>query len=174
MFLKIYNILYLKLNNKKDPCLVWGFTLIETLIYAALISIMIGFSLMAVYQIIDSSESLNKKIVIEEEANFLLRKIEWALTGVEIINNPVSGASSSILSVNKINFSANPLIFDLDSDNLRLKKGTGNPIILNNQNVKITNLAFEHLAANENKPAGIKINFDINEKSYGINVYLRK
>lgn len=157
-----------------------GFTLIETLIYAALISIMIGFSLTAAYQIIDSSESLNKKIVVEEEANFLLRKIEWALTGIETINSPVSGASSSILSVNKINFFANPLVFDLDSDNLRLKKGTGSPVILNNQNVKITNLVFEHLpaqaglATSGDKPAGIKINFDINEKSYGINVYLRK
>ncbi len=151
-----------------------GFTLIETLIYAALISIVVGFSLVAAYQIIDSSEGLNKKIMVEEEANFLLRKIGWALSGVDVINNPISGATGSILSINKINFSGNPLVFDLNSDNLRLKKGAAEPVILNNQNVKISNLVFEYLAASGSKPAGIKTGFQINGKPYEITVYLRK
>ena len=151
-----------------------GFTLIETLIYAGLISVIIGFSLIVTYQIIDSSEKLNKKILVEEEANFLLRKIEWALTGLETINSPLPNATSSILSVNKINFSGNPLVFDLDSSNLRLKRGLAVPVILNNENVIVSNLIFKHLAMDGNKPAGIKTNFNINERAYEIIIYSKK
>ena len=151
-----------------------GFTLIETLIYASLISVIIGFSLAVTYQIIDSSEKLNKKILIEEEANFLLRKIEWALTGLETINSPLSGATGSILSVNKINFSSNPLVFDLNLNNLRMKRGLAAPVILNNENLVVSNLIFEHLAMDGNKPAGVKTNFKINERAYEIIIYSKK
>jgi hypothetical protein len=151
-----------------------GFTLIETLIYAALISVVIGFSLMATYQIIDGSEKLNEKINTEEEAGFLLKKIEWSLIGAETVISPLSGATSSVLSVNKANFPDNSLVFDLDSYFLRLKRGAGTPVILNSQNVKIANLVFEHLAADGNKPAGIKTSFYADEKPYEITVYLRK
>lgn len=148
--------------------------MIETLIYASLISVIIGFSLAVTYQIIDSSEKLNKKILIEEEANFLLRKIEWALTGLETINSPLSGATSSILSVNKINFSSNPLVFDLNLNNLRMKRGLAAPVILNNENLVVSNLIFEHLAMDGNKPAGVKTNFKINERAYEIIIYSKK
>ena len=148
--------------------------MIETLIYASLISVIIGFSLAVTYQIIDSSEKLNKKILIEEEANFLLRKIEWALTGLETINSPLSGATGSILSVNKINFSSNPLVFDLNLNNLRMKRGLAAPVILNNENLVVSNLIFEHLAMDGNKPAGVKTNFKINERAYEIIIYSKK
>lgn len=151
-----------------------GFTLIETIIYAGLISVIIGLSLAATYQIIDSSESLNKKIVIEEESNFLLRKIEWALAGAETVNIPPSGATSSILSVNKINFPDNPLIFDLDSDNIRLKRGAAAPVVLNSRNVIISNLIFEHSAASGEKPSGLKTSFNVNDRPYQITIYLKK
>ncbi len=151
-----------------------GFTLLETLIYAGLISVVIGFSLAATYQIIESSEKLNKKILVEDEANFLLRKIEWALTGLETINSPLSNATGSVLSVNKINFSGNPLIFDLNANNLRIKKGLAAPVVLNNENVLVSNLIFEHLATDGSKPAGIKADFNINERAYEIIIYSKK
>lgn len=58
-----------------------GFTLIEVVIYLALFSIIIGGALVSVYNIIESSGKLENKVVMQEEANFLLRKINWVLNG---------------------------------------------------------------------------------------------
>ena len=124
-----------------------GFTLIEVLIYSALIAMIISGSLIAVYQIIEGSDSIQNKIIMEQEANFLLSKIRWALTGATAINIPTIGLASSTLSINKANYSENPIVFDLNSNNLRIKQGSGNPAILNNQNIAINNLIFEHLTA---------------------------
>lgn len=151
-----------------------GFTLIEVLIYSALIAMIISGSLIAVYQIIEGSNSIQNKIITEQEANFLLSKIRWALTGATTIDIPAIGLASSTLSINKANYSENPIVFDLNSNNLRIKQGSGNPAILNSQNIAINNLIFEHLAASGSGPEGLKINITINNKLFTTTIYLRK
>jgi hypothetical protein len=151
-----------------------GFTLIEVLIYSALIAMIISGSLIAVYQIIESGNNIQNKIITEQEANFLLSKIRWALAGATAIISPAIGLASSTLSINKANYSENPIIFDLNSNNLRIKQGSGNPAILNNQNIAINNLVFEHLAAGGSGPEGLKINITVNNKSFTATIYLRK
>lgn len=151
-----------------------GFTLIEVLIYSALIAMIISGSLIAVYQIIEGSNSIQNKIITEQEANFLLSKIRWALTGATTIDIPAIGLASSTLSINKANYSENPIVFDLNSNNLRIKQCSGNPAILNSQNIAINNLIFEHLAASGSGPEGLKINITINNKLFTTTIYLRK
>lgn len=151
-----------------------GFTLIETVIYTALISIIIAGALVAVYQVLESSNALYNKIVAEQEANFLLRKFAWALSGVSDISLPPAGASGSVLLVNKINFSENPLVFDLNATDIRLKQGSKEPAILNSQSVKINNLVFEHLAAVGSGPEAIKINIAVDTQSFSTIIYLRE
>ncbi|MEK7114455.1 MAG: prepilin-type N-terminal cleavage/methylation domain-containing protein [Patescibacteria group bacterium] len=151
-----------------------GFTLIEVLIYSALIAMIISGSLIAVYQIIEGSDSIQNKIIMEQEANFLISKIRWALTGATTIISPTIGASSSTLSINKANYSENPIVFDLNLNNLRIKQGSGNPAILNNQNIAINNLIFEHLTASGSGPEGLKISLTVNNKLFTTIIYLRK
>ncbi|MDP3052025.1 MAG: hypothetical protein Q8N42_00795 [bacterium] len=154
--------------------MVWGFTLIETIVYTALVSIIMVGALVAVYQVLESNDALYNKIITEQEANFLLRKFAWAASGISAINLPTVGATSSVFSVNKINFSENPLVFDLNATDVRLKRGTKEPAILNTQNVKIKNLVFQHLAAAGNAPEAIKINLTVGTQSFSTIIYLRK
>ena len=151
-----------------------GFTLIETIIYAALFSLIIGLVIGAVYNIIEGSEDLQKNIITDAEAHFLSRKIEWALTGVSAINAPASGLTGTSLSVNKIGYAQNPVVFDLDSNNLRIKKGLANPVILNSGNVTVSDLQFEHLAAGLYRPAAIRVNFKVNGEPFRTTIHLRK
>ena len=151
-----------------------GFTLIETIVYAALVTIIMAGALVAVYQVLESNNALYNKIITEQEANFLLRKFTWALSGVSAINLPAVGATSSVFSLNKINFSENPLVFDLNATDVRLKRGSKEPAILNTQNVKITNLVFQHLASVGNGPEAIKINLTVGTQSFSTIIYLRK
>lgn len=134
-----------------------GFTLIETIIYSALLSIVIGMVLLAVFQIIDSQDRARSRTEVEEEANFLFAKIKWALTGFQTINQPAVNSTSSLLSVNKYNFSQNPLVFDLASGALRLRRGSGATTTINSENITINSLIFSHLAASGTAPAAMKV-----------------
>ena len=140
----------------KSPKSQQGFTLIETVIYAGLISIIIGFAVSMISQIIENQSRLRARVEVAEETNFILRKISWALAGVTAINQPPSGSSSTILGTTKSNFAENPLVFDLNGGNIRLSRASGTPAILNSGNILVKKLNFEHTAASGTIPEAVK------------------
>lgn len=115
-----------------------GFTLIEIIIYIALFSIVIGGGMVATYSIIQSTDNGTNHVILQEEANFLLRKINWALTGA------ISFTIGSNLSIAK---DGTTLVFDLNSGNMRLTKG-GVISILNSSSISVSNLTFTPVGAN--------------------------
>lgn len=133
-----------------------GFTLIETIIYAGLFSVIISLVLVGVFQIIESQDMAQARVEVQEESNFITRKIRWALIGAESVNQPLAGATSSMLSVNKFNFGQNPVVFDLASGLVKLSKGGGELLDLNSRDVKVTSLVFEHIPQSGNVPPAIK------------------
>ncbi len=76
-----------------------GFTLIETLIYIVLFSIIIGGGMIAAYQIVEGTERTESKTILEQDANFILRKINWVLTGAISVDT-----SGTVLNVDSISF----------------------------------------------------------------------
>ncbi len=137
-----------------------GFTLIEIIIYVALLSLTIGFILTGVYQILDSKTGALARTSVEEEANFLMKKIKWAMAGVNTINQPAAAATSTILSVNKFNFSANPVAISLSGSNINISYA-GNPtVILNSEDVAVKNLVFENISNGSNPAIKIKLNIE--------------
>ena len=63
-----------------------GFTIIETLIYLALFTILIGGVMISAYFIVQASSDSQQNTVIQEEANFLSSKIRWALNGATTVD----------------------------------------------------------------------------------------
>ena len=59
-----------------------GFTLVEVIIYIALLAFLLGSGVAASFYIVDSAEKNKSDVNAEAEAHFFLRKIEWALTDV--------------------------------------------------------------------------------------------
>lgn len=140
----------------KSPKSEQGFTLIETIIYAGLISVIIGFAVFMISQIIENQNRLRARVEVREETNFLLRKISWALAGATTINQPLPGSSSTILGTTKSNFAENPLVFDLNGSNARLSRASGTPVILNSGSILVKKLNFEHTAPSGTIPEAVK------------------
>ena len=127
-----------------------GFTLIETLLYIALFTIMIGGGLLAAYQIISSADSLSAKSMLAEDANFIIRKIEWALSGALSI-----GASGSTALITYPD--STTIEFTLDSGNIMLERdSSGTPLQLNSQGGMVTALDFVETPAAGSKPASLE------------------
>ena len=141
-----------------------GFTLIEILIYLVLVSLIATISIAAVYPLIDNYHRSQALLDIESETNFLMRKINWALMGAYAINQPASGSTSTILSINKEGFSQNPIAFDVSGGNLRISLASAEPIVLNNTNVKIEKAEFENIFQS-GLPASVGVELSVKHSS---------
>lgn len=124
--------------------LVCGFTLIETIIYAALISVVIGGVLFAVYQMVESRYRLGAFVEVEEESRFLMAKINWALDNLDFISEPALNATSSVLTLNKLNFSPNPIKIYASGTQAFISYGGGESMPLASESVLVRDLIFRH------------------------------
>ena len=135
-----------------------GFTLIDTILYAAILSFTLGAVLLAVHGIIEGRYRALARIEVEEEANFLMRKIDWALTGVESIALPEPDTTSSILIVHKSNFDDNPITIEASSTNALISYGGGAVTILNSESVLVSSLIFQGLPTST---PGVRVTFSL-------------
>jgi type II secretory pathway pseudopilin PulG len=146
-----------------------GFTLLEVLIYLALFAFIISGALVGVYQIIDSTDKISAKIFVEQEGNFLLRKIDWALIGAS--SSTVSALGLSIIRPDLPGQS--PLLFSTSTDasglHLQLARGSVATSTLNSDNIAITDLQFTQLSS----PDGVTASFKINGRQFETTKYLR-
>lgn len=121
-----------------------GFTLVETIVYIALLSIMLGGIFSASYSIIESSARQSQSIAVDEELNFIFRKIDWILSGVSGIDAPTDSSVSYILKVHKYDLSRYSLT--LKDGLLMLSRGNAEAIPLNSESVKIDAVSFYYIS----------------------------
>lgn len=152
-----------------------GFTLIETIIYIALFTVLITGGFTACYQIIASNDSLNQKVGTEEEGNFISRKFIWAFSGLDNTNTPVisgSGCNQSI-TVQKTN-TANPIKIRTNSTGginyIELQDDGVNYYPLTTTNTNVSCLRFSLISGS---PYGIIATSTINGKDFVIRKYAR-
>ncbi len=141
-----------------------GFTLIETIIYIALFSLLIGTAFITAYQIIDGSSRLNRKNITQEEGNFVLRKINYALTGISSFTN-----TPNTLHTNKYN--GNQIDIKLAPTKIKMTESSGPSDFITTDNVSVSSLQFTGIAGT---PAGITATVTIDGVNFSITKYLRK
>ena len=134
-----------------------GFTLIETLIYLALLAFVIGAGVSASYYIIDSSAKGKTEADTTREAEFLMRKIDWAMTGATAVN-------VGTMTITK----GGPIKFEPDSDRARITIG-GSSEYLTSERVRVTGLQFLPTSL-----PGITASSTIDGKRFEITKYIRK
>jgi len=147
-----------------------GFTLIETIIYIALMALLMGGGVVTAFYVIDSAQKNKSDVNIQAEGNFIVRKIEWAMSGA-------SGISvGATLSITKPSLppAQNPLVFSLSGSNVQLTRDTSAAQNLNSSNVSIDTLSFTDIPVSGGKPQGVTINFTVNNKPFTLTKYLRK
>ena len=131
-------------------CLVHGhmrhpaFTLIETLIYSALVALMLTFALGTMYTLIDHAGRTAQQRALADNYTFLESKLQWLLIGADSIITPLPSDTSATLSLNKLNNPQNPFVIDLQNNAIRLSRAGAPPVSLTNSRVVVSNLSFTH------------------------------
>lgn len=143
-----------------------GFILIEMIIYAGLFSILMSGLIVTAYQLSASSSSLELKVVVQEEMNFVLRKMDWLLAGASDIN-----VASGILQITK---DGEMFSLKLIDSWLGLCEGSCSAdedfSPLTTENVIVENLTFTKIATS---PAGVSIKLNMNGITTDYVKYLR-
>lgn len=123
-----------------------GLTLIEILIYSAIVSGFVVFALVITYQMVDFRDDLDDARELYENQRFLTQKINWVLSGVSSINSPATGATGNSISVNKISYGQNPLVIDSSNGAARLSLAGATAKNLTNNFVTVSDLSFENIS----------------------------
>jgi len=129
--------------KRGHACRQTGFTLIETLVYLALYSVISLGMLTAVYSLLESGAQNETIAMVEEEGDYLTGKIDASLAGAASIESPTtSGTTLSVLGSD----GSTVVIKSLASDIL-LQEGNTAFQKLNNSNVTVSDLIFLHTPA---------------------------
>lgn len=157
-----------------------GFTLLELLLYMTFFTFLIVTVMSVMYQNIEGANRINEHIQIQQEGNFLLRKISWALTGVNTVS-----VSPAILTINKFAYVNNPIVFNFNGITNKITIEEANSGIvkdLNSDNVMVSLPVSGDLFTDlGGSPKGVKINFNLSSTNgavqneiFTITKYLRK
>jgi len=154
-----------------------GFTLIEVIIYIALFSLLMGAAFVTAFQVIDSSSRLSTKDTVQEEGNFFLRKMDWALTGIDPSLTPMIAGTgcSQTLDVTKTDSTINHVVVRLNTVNgvnyIEMQKNAGTFYPISTANVSVTCLKFSLVLGT---PVGITATATINGIDFSTTKYIRK
>lgn len=142
-----------------------GFTLIEVVIYLALFSIIMGGLLVTVYQLAQSAETLQTKSIKDEEMNFVLKKLDWALTGAKSSTVSITNSNAQLTFTRTDQI----ITINLSGTNDIEMSVAGTTQTLTTKNVKITNLNFNY----DNAKKIISVSFIMNGKIANFTKYLK-
>ncbi len=152
--------------NERNKKSLGGFTLIEVLIYIALLSIIITGALGVSGQITQGAASDNTRLVIQSEADFVLHKLGYSLTGAK--QTEVTGGSTLSITT------GSGFCFSLDgaTHKIMLKRETCalsslTPQALTTTNVSVSSLSFTLSSA------AVTSTFVMNGQTFQLTKFLR-
>ena len=137
-----------------------GFSMVEMIIYIAIFAIFVGALITFSLNINSSRLRSQMMLEVKDQGADLMRTLTTSIKNATVINNPGTGVSSGVLSINTSNLQTTPTIFSEDGEALYITEGTSSPIALTNNKVKLTNLTFTNVSQSST-PGIIKIRFTI-------------
>jgi type II secretory pathway pseudopilin PulG len=140
---------------------VHGFTLIETIIYIALVGVIVSSMVLLSISV---SEVRNKIYSAQEvqgnlrHATDIIAQRIRASTGVTI-GNSTFGSDPGVLQLSMKESAKNPTIISLTADNgaLQIQEGVGAAVLLTTDDVDVTNLLFTNLTDGEREHIRIQM-----------------
>lgn len=139
-----------------------GFTLIETVIYIALLGIMLGGGMIGVYNILEGSGRTRQAMYREQEGYFITRKINSILSETDTIYEPAPNTSSTVL---RVHTPGGDVRIELFGNQVTLQRGLGATTTLNDTLIPAANLSFTENSASST----LVVNFELDSIPYSIN-----
>lgn len=138
-----------------------GFTLIEFIIYIAIISFILVLTTGFLWDVIQGDIKETSYQEVQQNGRFVLTKIIQETKKATSINYPLPGASADSLSLAMADPNLNPTLFDINQGKLRIIQGNSPSYELTTDRVIIENLQFTNLSY-PGTPGTIRVEITIN------------
>jgi Tfp pilus assembly protein PilW len=121
-----------------------GVTLLELLIYVALVSILAVVFVNFTLDIVGTSQKARVKQEAQQNARIALERISRTIREANGLNvgSSTFGSHPGVLSLSMDNAAVNPTVFDISGGVLRITEGVGAPQALTSDDFNVTNLVF--------------------------------
>lgn len=144
-----------------------GFTLIELIIYVAIIGVILVLMTGFLWNVIFGNVKETAYQEVQQNARFALAKITQETKKATGINSPLPGDSpSNSLSLAMAASSLNPTVFDITGGKLIITQGASGPYELTSDQVIVSNLQFTNLSYPDT-PGTIRIEITIDHTNPG-------
>lgn len=137
-----------------------GFTLIELLLYLSLSAIMILIVSVFLATLLQSRIKNQAIAEVDQQGIQVMQLISQTIRNAENINYPGQGASASTLSLDVIESSNDPTVFDISNGTIRIIEGSDSATSLTSNRITASNLTFQNLSRDDT-PGVIRIQFTL-------------
>lgn len=143
-----------------------GFTLVELLLYVALVSsvvLVISVFFATVLPLRAKNQTIDE---VEQQGRQTMQAILQSVRNAENINSPALGTGASSLSLQSLTAGLNPTIFDLSSGAIRITEDAGSAINLTSPTVTASDLTFYNYSRS-GTPGNIRVVFTLTRVNTG-------
>ena len=147
-------------NMKKQN----GFTLVEFLIYITVASILVSLVMLFLNTLVTSrvkNETVNE---VEQQGLQVMHLMSQVIRNGEAINAPLPAVIASSVSIDVVEASEDPTVFDELAGILRVTRGADSAIDLTNDYVTVTGLTFENVIQG-NDDGAVRLEFTLSRNN---------
>ncbi len=135
----------MKINQK-------GFTLIELILYIALVTIILSALVPFAWNTVETGVKSAVQQEVNSNVRYMSERIKYEIRNATGINSVAATSISLATSVS----GTNPTVIDLSGGNIRIKQGSGSTVNLNSANTVINSLTFTNYTSGDGKTKHIQ------------------
>jgi len=129
-----------------------GFTLIELVLYIAIVAIMMTALIPFAWNTIEGGVKSSTQQEVFSQARYSSEYIKYIIRSASGINS----VSPTQISLTTANSGTNPTLISLSSGNITLKQGLSSAVNLNSIDTKVSSLVFTNYSSADNKTKNIQ------------------
>lgn len=123
-----------------------GFTLIETLLYTALVGIVLGTMVLAMTTLLTAHSKSQAALALEGNVRFALDQVVERIQNASDIVSPSGSGPATTITLNMPNPQRNPTTITITNGSILITEGGAVAVALTGSHVEVTELTFERLA----------------------------
>ncbi len=146
-------------NNNSQPKTFYlskGFTLIELIIYSAIVLIIVTSTSTLVFALLSNSEDNRAHQEVLSNTRFLQQKLSWIIKGAENVTFPKQGQTKTKLTIYR-DGNVNHTLQSTSDNKITLKTGSEPVLDLLSQNVEVTDFVVQRYSYDEQIDSTIRI-----------------
>jgi hypothetical protein len=150
-----------------------GFTLLETVIYVALLGVIMGTCVATAYSIKESQERSRVMLEKNNELLFLIEKIHWATLNLDSIQYPAVNTTAVKAKFTKRGYAENSIELEFASGVVYLTTHESKKVSITGAHLSVTDFRVEHGDVGVGEPERLIITIIIDNVPYSMSSALR-